>query len=195
MTAGIVLAGGRGERLGGADKASLTVGGRRLVDAAYAALSGAHPIVVVGPDTVGFPGASVVREAPPFGGPVAGIAAAVAELDRLTDGEPPAETWLLACDLPRADLIVAQLRDVPLRGDVDAVVLVDGDGREQWLAGRYRVASLRSALDALPDVRDAAVRHLVAVLNVHTVVDRADAAFDIDTHDDLERFRTEEEIQ
>ena len=46
--AAIVLAGGAGRRLGGADKAALDVGGRTLLERALAAVSGV-PTVVVGP--------------------------------------------------------------------------------------------------------------------------------------------------
>ena len=70
----IVLAGGRGSRLGGVSKPGVTVGGRRLLDIALAAVASARQVVVVGdlpvPD-----GVRLTREDPPFGGPVAGVAA------------------------------------------------------------------------------------------------------------------------
>lgn len=133
-----------------------------------------------------------VRENPPFGGPVAGIDAAIVELDRFHAQHPAAETWLLACDLPRAELIVAQLRDVPIPADADGVILRDATGRDQWLAGRYRIASLRAALAALPDVHDVAMRTLVASLKTRAVDDRVGAAFDLDTWADVEHYRDQE---
>ncbi|ALG85647.1 molybdenum cofactor guanylyltransferase [Gordonia phthalatica] len=190
MTAAIILAGGRASRLDGADKAAVEIGGRPLIDAAFAAVSGASPVIAVGPESVTRNGVTVVREDPPFGGPVAGIHAALGHLDTVG---APTETWLLACDLPRAELIVAQLHDVPIPEDADGVVLVDADGREQWLAGRYRVASLRASLDGLPDVRDVAVRRLLAPLNLHTVTDRIGATLDLDTWADVNSYRNQED--
>jgi len=100
----IILAGGRARRLGGAAKPGLEVHGRtllaRAVDAARAA--GCTQIVVAGPPDPGIRGAVFVREDPPYGGPVAAIAAA---LPRVT------EPWVLvlAADLPRAEEAVALL--------------------------------------------------------------------------------------
>ena len=44
--AAVILAGGRGERLGGVIKSELRVGGRRLLDRVLAALIQCHPILV-----------------------------------------------------------------------------------------------------------------------------------------------------
>jgi CTP:molybdopterin cytidylyltransferase MocA len=77
----VILAGGRGSRLG-ASKPDLRVGGLRLLDIALAAASGAGRIVVVGDVDVPT-GVLRTREEPAFGGPVAALA-------RLADrGEPP----------------------------------------------------------------------------------------------------------
>jgi len=99
----IILAGGRGARLGAPSKPDLHVAGRRMLDIALAAAGSANRIVVVGdvdvPDHV-----LRTREEPVFGGPVAGLAAGLAALTS------PAE-WLLllACDLPDAEAAVARL--------------------------------------------------------------------------------------
>lgn len=182
MTAGIVLAGGRGTRLGGVDKAAIEVGGRALVDYVYAALEGCAPIVAVGGPGVNRIGVRVVREEPPFGGPVAAIAAA---LDALGDAD---ETWLLACDLPRADRIVARLRTEEIGVD-DGIILVDADGRAQWLAGRHRTAALHAAVDALPDPVGASMRSLVSRLRLRRVRDLDEASIDVDTAADLDAYR------
>ena len=77
----IILAGGAGRRLGGRDKSALTVAGRPLLSRVLQAVIRARRVVVVGqvevPDGVG-----QVSEDPPGGGPVAGIAAGLAELAR-----------------------------------------------------------------------------------------------------------------
>ncbi|MGB3709761.1 molybdenum cofactor guanylyltransferase [Gordonia sp. (in: high G+C Gram-positive bacteria)] len=191
MTAAIVLAGGRASRLGGADKANLQIDGQPLINAVYASLAEAHPVIAVGPESIAHPGVTVVQEEPPFGGPVAGLAAAFVELDGILDAA--AEVWVLACDLPRAALIVAQLREIPTPEAADAVILRDAGGRDQWLAGRYRIASLRSALDSLPDVRDVSMRLLVAGLNLYGVDDRLGATEDLDTWDDVAQYQHEED--
>jgi|GEM_PF-54805 len=96
----IVLAGGTGIRLGGVSKPDVVVGGKRLLDLALAevrracdrAAGGAQhdsagvpapEIVVVAPDGVALP-PDVHRtlEDPPLGGPVAGLAAGLAELNK-----------------------------------------------------------------------------------------------------------------
>ena len=48
-TAAIILAGGRASRLGGADKASVEVDGRALLDHVLDAVEGCSPLIVVGP--------------------------------------------------------------------------------------------------------------------------------------------------
>ena len=194
--AAIVLAGGRASRLGGADKASVEVAGRRLVDHVYAAVADCAPVIAVGPDSLARPGVTVVREEPPFGGPVAALAAALKAMAGLPEDSPArtpgAEAWVLACDLPRAGRIVAALEDVPIPAGADAVVLADGDGRAQWLAGRYRLEALHRAVAELGRVDGAALRHLLAPLTVHTVVDTADASLDLDTWSAVEKYRQQQ---
>ena len=74
----ILLAGGRGSRMGGVSKPLLEVGGMTLLDAALRAARdvGADPIIVVGPPDDAHAGLTWVREDPPFGGPAAAIMAA-----------------------------------------------------------------------------------------------------------------------
>ena len=90
----IILAGGRGSRLGGVSKADLVVGGRRLLDVVFEAVRRARTTVVVGPVAVP-DGVLVTVEDPPGTGPAAGIVAGLEAVER------PAEwTVVLACDLP-----------------------------------------------------------------------------------------------
>jgi len=99
----VVLAGGRGRRLGGVSKADLVVGGARLLDHILGDLADwDHPgvtlgrTVVVAPDTVNVPdGVRRTLEEPPGGGPSAGVAAALAVLGK---GDLVA---VLTCDAPR----------------------------------------------------------------------------------------------
>ncbi|MFY9714752.1 MAG: NTP transferase domain-containing protein [Microbacterium sp.] len=183
-TAAIILGGGRATRLDGTDKASVVVSGAALIDHVYAAVRGCVPIVAVGPDSISRPGIRVVRENPPFGGPVAAISAALPALDG-TDTE---ETWLLACDLPRAEELVARLAVVAIPDDADAVIAIDAAGREQWLAGRYRLGTLRRAVALLPETAGASMRNLLAPLRLYAVDDEG-AGIDLDTWSAIEDYR------
>ncbi|OMH24781.1 hypothetical protein BKD30_07130 [Tersicoccus phoenicis] len=115
--AAVVLAGGRGSRLGGVDKAALTLDGRRLLDRVLDAVEPVATVVVVGPEPAaprrGAPGGTggdagyagdadagpgtgtepivrYVRDDPPFGGPAAATAAGLAALES-ADHEPAGE--------------------------------------------------------------------------------------------------------
>jgi len=182
--AAIVLAGGRASRLGGAAKPLLEVDGRTLLDAAVSALeaAGCAPIVVSGPPLPTARAVVRVREEPAFGGPVAGIAAALPVIDA-------ERVVVLAVDLARpADALAALCAGADALADRDGVCLEDPSGRTQWLAGMYRTAALRRGLDALPDGgRDASLRALTRGMRIATVPAPLEATRDIDTWQDLEQ--------
>jgi molybdopterin-guanine dinucleotide biosynthesis protein A len=183
--AAIVLAGGRASRMGGEPKPLLTAGGRtllaRVADAAIAA--GCDPIIVVGPEDAALPGATLVREDPPFGGPAAGIVAALPLVDA-------AWTLVLAADLAHPDDALAAL--LAATAGPDGVVLTDPDGREQWLAAAYRTSALRERAVTAADWHDASVRRLAGSLDLTLVPAPAAAVEDIDTWEDFERIAREE---
>lgn len=93
----VIIAGGRGERLGGVRKADLLIGGRRLVDRVAGAFGMIESplMIAVGPlnDGRGARGGAlaVLDIQAPVGGPLAGLAAAVESL-----GERGIATGLLA---------------------------------------------------------------------------------------------------
>ncbi|WP_420111664.1 molybdenum cofactor guanylyltransferase [Pseudactinotalea sp.] len=176
----VVLAGGRSTRLGGHDKAALTLDGERLVDRTIAAArqAGAGRVVVVGPEPLA-PGVPVVQEHPPFGGPVAGLAVGLSAL-----GEGSTAVLVLACDL--ADPVVAVGALMAARDPAgDGTYLVDEAGRPQWLTGIYRRAALAEALTALGDPTGHSARRLLTGLALTGVDVGASAAADIDTWEDL----------
>lgn len=178
----ILLAGGRGSRVGGAVKPLFEVDGSTLLRSAVAAVrrQGAARVIVAAPVLDDGLDARWVREDPPFGGPVAGILAALAEVDA-------EEIYVIACDLPTVDAAV-ELLCAPLPADADGACL--DDGRRQWLIGRYRTAALRRVASTLPDGgRDASMRALLGGLTVTTVAVDAALTHDIDTWDDLHRAR------
>ena len=93
----VVLAGGRGTRLGGTDKPGLIVGGQTLLGAVVSAVTsaGADRIVVVGPERPGRRAGRVryAREDPPGRGPVAALACGLEQVSAPV-------VVLLAADLP-----------------------------------------------------------------------------------------------
>jgi molybdopterin-guanine dinucleotide biosynthesis protein A len=135
----IVLAGGRGTRLGGRDKPGLVVAGRTLIGAVVAAGTGAGAgqIVVVGPERAGLDGVSFVCEDPPGAGPVPALRRGLAE------AWPP---WVavLAADLPFLRPGHLQTLRRAAAGHHGAVY-ADDAGRPQWLAGCWRTEILRRA--------------------------------------------------
>ncbi len=178
----IILAGGRGSRLGGLRKPELPVAGRRLVDRALASVSDARQVVVVGDADVP-DGVARTREDPPYGGPVAGLAAGMAFLD---DHAP--WTLVLASDLPEAEAAVAFLLQAePIDGD-DGVCLTDGDGRLQWLLGYYRTEALRSRLADRGDPPLAAMHRLLAPLRLRGIATASRLTADIDTPRDARQW-------
>ncbi|GLZ36819.1 NTP transferase domain-containing protein [Actinokineospora sp. NBRC 105648] len=180
MWGAVVLAGGRGARLGGVDKPALVVAGRTLLDRAVDAVAGADPVVVVGPVR---PLGTVVRwtrEGTPGSGPVAALAAGLAVVDRADD----AVVVVLAADLPT----ITRATVARLRAAVGATgaVLVDSSGRDQWLLSAWRVGVLRAALPVV--VENASLRGVLSGLGAARVPDVDGSSTDIDTPADLTPF-------
>ncbi|MBD8078706.1 molybdenum cofactor guanylyltransferase [Cellulosimicrobium arenosum] len=199
----VVLAGGRASRLG-TPKPGLVVAGRPLLDHALAATSGARARVVVGPDDLADPERyALTREDPPFGGPVAGIAAGLAALPATPDDGPAPWVLVLACDVPQAATMVPLLLAALASPDgdgpgvdgsgadagadpVDAVRAVRG-GRDQWLVGLYRRSALDAAVERLRadgGVDGAPAHRLLCGLVARTVEDDEGLTADVDTWQD-----------
>lgn len=179
----VVLAGGRARRLDGAAKPLLVHRGTTLLATALAAVDGAERIVVAGPGSLRSATGStlLVQEEPPFGGPVAGLAAALPLLER-----PDSPEWVLvlAADLVAPSAAVGRLIEEAAGSDADSVLAVDADGRAQQLLGVHRRASLLSALRRLGAADGASVRALLADREVALVEVPAGSADDIDDPED-----------
>lgn len=147
----IILAGGQGTRMGGVDKASVQLNGRRLVDHLLGRLEG-HDVIVVSPHLL--PGITTTSEHPPFGGPVAGIAAGIATLDHHQDF-----TAILAVDAPHSARMLPALQSA--LGTADVAVTVAADGWIQPLCAVWRTTSLIGALASLGEVRDRPAKALL----------------------------------
>lgn len=182
----VVLAGGAASRMGGADKPGLTIAGRTLLEHVVSTVREHAPdahVTVVGPRR-DRPHAHYVREDPPGGGPVPALRAGLAHVRA---------PWflLLAADLPY--LNVHHLAALEAAGDPAeatgsaGAVLVDPSGREQWLTGLWRTATLRAAL---ADYTGRSLHKLLAPIEpVPVPLTAAPDDFDVDTPEDLARAR------
>ncbi|KJL34717.1 Molybdenum cofactor guanylyltransferase [Microbacterium azadirachtae] len=200
--AALVLVGGRARRFDGAAKPLQELGGSTPWQRTLAAFGerGVAPVVAVGAawdtdETAPMAGAANapviwVREDPPYGGPVAAIAAGLpllagVEWALLLAGDlvHPADVVRTLCDAVRADEGENAAPD-----PVDAIVF-RADDRAQWLAGAYRVAAVRAALTAIVEPSGAAARELLGGLPTRWIPDEDGITADIDTPADLERAR------
>ena len=189
----IVLAGGRGRRLGGISKPTVEVAGRQLLDHALDAAAGARRVVVAGPASLARPGIPTVLEDPPLGGPVAGLQAGLAHLDALAGPDDGAVVLVLACDVPLATVAVPRLLiALDAAPDSDGAVLAAADGFDQTLVAVYRREALRTALTRVvgPDgtVHGTSMKRLTEAMVLTRVPDPEDLAGDADTWEDVARL-------
>ena len=183
----IVLAGGRGSRLGAPSKPDFVLRGRRLLDVALAAVASARRVVVVGPGPVP-DGVLLTREDPPYGGPVEAVLAGYVAL-------PDHAVWtiLLACDLPGAEAGVQRLLGASPDDSVDGVCLVDGDERAQWLLGCYRTEALSRRLASRGEPPLTAMHQLLSPLRLLLVPAEPGLTDDVDTPEDAARWARRQE--
>jgi molybdopterin-guanine dinucleotide biosynthesis protein A len=172
--AAIILTGGKGERLGGVDKAALSFREATLLDHVLSVVDDASEIVVVGPEK-DLPNVVWAREDPPGGGPLAGLAAGLAKVteDRVV---------FLAVDQPGLTRdTIARLREA----GGNAVLK---DDRVQWLIGIWNAADLREALPE--DPRDLPLRKTLQRLDPVEVSALPGEARDVDTPADLDTLHS-----
>ena len=100
---------------------------------------------------------------------------------------------LLAADLPRIDGATVErlLAGLACSPEVDAVVPLDVDGREQPMAAAYRTAALQEALARTGDPAGMSLRAVLADLSRATPQEPAlwGRLTDVDTPADLDRAR------
>ena len=194
--AAVILAGGAGRRLGGFDKPGLDIGGMTLLDRALAAVAGADPVVVVGPERATSRQVRWAREDPPGSGPVAAVAAGLEPLDSEPElvalfaadliGLRPDTLERLTAALERDEKPTAAI-DSTAAFEHDGVVLADETGRPQWLASVWRYRSLKQAMP-----EDPVGKSLRSVLNGLRRIDiraRPGESADVDTPEDLAAAR------
>lgn len=188
----VVLTGGGSRRMG-RDKATLDVAGASLLDRTLRGVPAEVAVVVAGPAvTVDRGGVRFVQEDPPGGGPVAGLDAALPLVTAPV-------VVVLATDLP----LIGALPEALASGlvgegpavDADAVLAEDVSGRPQQLCAAYRTEALRRAIAEAGPAAGAAMRDVVARLQMSTVrvpaaspVGAVDPTWDIDTPEDVQRL-------
>lgn len=185
----VVLTGGRSSRMGGRHKPGIPVGGRTVIDRTLATLRSVAPhakVVIAGSDE-GLSSSfrrdiTVVREDPPFSGPVAGVAAAV---DAFATSE--GVTLLLGGDLPfLSSATLTRLLETVTKS-APVVSCVDEAARLQYLCSGWCTAVLREQVNAVTDPNGVPLRALFSGL-VPTLIDCDPGELrDIDTPEDLAR--------
>ena len=137
-----ILAGGRGSRLGGVDKAALDLNGRPLLEHVLAAVSPlAREILVVANDDrlASDPRLTVIRDPEPHAGVLPALLAAL-------DTASSELMLLVACDMPFLDR--ALIETLVRLAEQQDVVMPKVEGREQPMHAIYRVAACRAAVRA-----------------------------------------------
>ncbi len=179
----VVLTGGTGTRLGGADKAALEVDGVTTLERALAATSAAAEVVVVGREVATSRPVTWTRENPPGGGPAAALLAGLRAFTL-----PPQVVCVLAVDMPRVHAAtVARLTwAVEADPDADGALLTDAAGRRQFLAAVYRFCPLAAAGPPDPAAEHGlSMRRLVGGLRLVGVAAVGEEARDLDTWEDV----------
>ena len=172
----IVLAGGRGSRLGGIDKGALELGGESMLDRTLRAVAGFR-VIVVGADDVPEGIVSVVEE-PRRGGPAAGIGAG------LREATSP-YVLVVACDLPFLDEAIPVL--LAAKRGSDGVIAIDADGRRQHLMLLARTAALVESAASHESLDGLSVRTLLAPLDLVEIEVPPRSTLDLDTWHDVEK--------
>lgn len=163
---GLVLAGGRSERMGGVDKTALEVGGVTILDRVKRALATTcGRTIVVGPEV--------------SGGPAAAVAALA---DQMIDADV---IVVVAGDLAllQADDVEALVRGL---GDGEAASAMDDRGLPNPLVAAHRAAALRRTIAEIGE-GDRADRLLPPDTRVLQL--GADATFSVNTPEDLDEAR------
>ena len=178
----VVLTGGSAARLQGADKASIEAGGSTLLEHVLDALSEVPDVVVVGEVLPTTRPVTFLREDPPGGGPAAGLLAGLRGFART-----PRLVVVVAVDMPL--VTAATVNRLMLSSAEDGALLVDEDGRRQYLCAIYRTDALLDAAPPLEGQHGLPMRRLVSGLALAEVPALAWEARDVDSWDDLAALR------
>ena len=181
-TGAVVLTGGSSVRLSGADKASIELGGLTLLEHALGAMLDIDEVVVVGDPVPTTRPVTFTREDPRGGGPAAGLLAGLRAFARRPD-----LLVALAVDMPL--VTSATVRRLTEAAGSDGAVLVDGDGRLQYLCAAYRPDALDRVRPSYEDEHGLSMRALVSGLDLAQVPAFGPETRDVDTWEDLLALR------
>jgi molybdopterin-guanine dinucleotide biosynthesis protein A len=179
---GVIQAGGKSTRMGGAPKALMELGGRRIVERVVAAIAPVVDdllVVTNTPELYTFLGLPMVGDAFPDHGSLGGIYSGLA-------AAPGEAAFTVACDMPFLTPEVARLV-VERAGEADVVIPRTGDQLEtlhasygraclphmerRLRAGRLKIVGFFEAVRVL-EIPEATVRRLaepaVVFMNVNT---------------------------
>ncbi len=187
----IVLAGGRGSRLGGVDKALLEIGGQRTIDRMLGALDGlaAEVVAVVNEDRLAdVAGLRRIADPEPHAGVLPALLAAL-------DAAREPLCLLVACDMPF--LQPALLRHLVALAEGYDVVIPHVEGQPQPMHAVYRrdpcLAAIRASLARgqrrMIAFLDAVRVRVVTEDDVRSVDPDLRSFFNVNTPEDLERAR------
>ncbi|HEV2885825.1 MAG TPA: NTP transferase domain-containing protein, partial [Jatrophihabitans sp.] len=175
----VILAGGRGTRMGGPAKPLRKLAGWPMLDHVLLACSAASRQIVVGPSRIGIGEPLFCREQPAGSGPVAAINAGLRHVQQPI-------VLVLAADLPFIAGALAPLRALLAgRPSTEAAARVEPTGRINYLAAAWRTAALYAALDRLPNPAGQPVRALYESVEVAYLPDFDAFGADCDTPLDL----------
>jgi molybdopterin-guanine dinucleotide biosynthesis protein A len=160
----------------------MEVGGLTLLEHALGALAEVPEVVVVGDELVTSRPVTFLREDPAGGGPAAGLLAGLAGFPR-----PPRLVVVLAVDMPRVTTATVR-RLVEAVADAGAL-LVDENGRRQYLCAAYRTEALLAAAPPLEEQHGLPMRRLVDDLRLAEVPALGGETRDVDTWEDLLELR------
>jgi len=192
--------------MAGQPKPQLRVGDATMLEHVLLAVRRAGTRVVVGPPQPVPDGVLRIQEQPPASGPVAGLAAGpvnvpassgpVAALAAGVAQTSAEVVVVVAADLP---FLTSELIDAVVAGlgeDVDVALVVDENGREQFLLSAWRTGRLRTALTELEPLPGRAMKDLVRALRIARI--RVSAPqnapvpwTDVDTPAELDRARSQ----
>jgi molybdopterin-guanine dinucleotide biosynthesis protein A len=178
----VVLTGGSAVRLGGADKASIELGGLTLLEHALGAMLDIDEVVVVGDPVPTTRPVTFVREDPAGGGPAAGVLTGLRSFARRPD-----VLAVLAVDMPL--VTSATVRRLMLALEHDGAALIDTGRHLQYLCAVYRTEALERARPSYEDEHGLSMRDLVGGLRLAHVPAFGPETRDLDTWEDLRDLR------
>lgn len=177
----IILSGGKNQRFG-SEKSEAILESKTILEEIIDKIPPEVEVVVVGPEPISISRSiCITREAPPFGGPVAGIAAGL----KLIQSEYVA---IIATDMPFVISIIESIA-TQITDEFDCFIPIDTNGYRQPLAAIYKTLSLHKAMQKLEQIDGTSMKRLISNLKIREIQTTSDLLIDIDTKEDLIRAR------